>query len=118
MAALEYLAIAAGYRPLPLLARELWRFLDAMQGNVVCPAEDGKHCAIIEKIDRIIPPFAVRHLEPVDAQNLIEFPAVEGVPLAENVAALGAFKADAVNLSDVAANIPEAQKIFNEVGWK
>lgn len=47
-----------------------------------------------------------------------EFPAVEGVPLAENVAALGAFKADAVNLSDVAANIPEAQKIFNEVGWK
>ncbi|EEX08918.1 ferric iron ABC transporter, periplasmic ferric iron-binding protein [Ruegeria lacuscaerulensis ITI-1157] len=47
-----------------------------------------------------------------------EYPAVPGVPLAENVAALGEFKADDVNLSEVAKNIPEAQKIFNEVGWK
>ncbi len=47
-----------------------------------------------------------------------EYPAVEGVALADNVAALGAFKADDVNLSGVAKNIPEAQKIFNEVGWK
>ncbi|WP_171177675.1 Fe(3+) ABC transporter substrate-binding protein [Ruegeria sp. HKCCD8929] len=47
-----------------------------------------------------------------------EYPAVADVPLAENVSALGAFKADEVNLSDVAKNIPEAQKIFNEVGWK
>ncbi len=47
-----------------------------------------------------------------------EFPAVEGVALADNVAALGEFKADEVNLSEVAKNIPEAQKIFNEVGWK
>ncbi|MGV6805416.1 MAG: Fe(3+) ABC transporter substrate-binding protein [Ruegeria sp.] len=47
-----------------------------------------------------------------------EYPAVEGVELAENVAALGEFKADEINLSEVAKNIPEAQKIFNEVGWK
>ncbi len=47
-----------------------------------------------------------------------EYPAVEGVALADNVAALGEFKADDVNLSEVAKNIPEAQKIFNEVGWK
>lgn len=47
-----------------------------------------------------------------------EYPAVSGVELAENVASLGAFKADEVNLSVVAENIPEAQKIFNEVGWK
>ncbi|WP_170775502.1 extracellular solute-binding protein [Ruegeria lacuscaerulensis] len=47
-----------------------------------------------------------------------EFPAVEGVALADNVASLGEFKADEVNLSEVAKNIPEAQKIFNEVGWK
>lgn len=47
-----------------------------------------------------------------------EFPAVPGVALAENVAALGAFKADTVNLSEVAKNLPVAQKIFNEVGWK
>lgn len=47
-----------------------------------------------------------------------EFPAVEGVELAEPVKALGEFKADDVSLSDVAKNIPEAQKIMNEVGWK
>ncbi|TMV04781.1 Fe(3+) ABC transporter substrate-binding protein [Ruegeria sediminis] len=47
-----------------------------------------------------------------------EYPAVAGVAVAENVAALGEFKADEVNLSEVAKNIPEAQKIFNEVGWK
>lgn len=47
-----------------------------------------------------------------------EFPTVAGVPLSESVAKLGAFKADEVNLSAVALNLPEAQKIFNAVGWK
>lgn len=47
-----------------------------------------------------------------------EFPAVPGVELSESVAQLGEFKADAVNLSQVAKNVPEAQKIFNKVGWK
>lgn len=47
-----------------------------------------------------------------------EFPAVVGVPLSDSVAALGAYKADAVDLSAVAKNVPAAQKIFNEVGWK
>ncbi|WP_425044783.1 extracellular solute-binding protein [Primorskyibacter sp. S87] len=47
-----------------------------------------------------------------------EFPAVTGVELADPVKALGEFRADDVNLADVAKNIPEAQKIFNEVGWK
>ncbi|MDP5218378.1 Fe(3+) ABC transporter substrate-binding protein [Ruegeria sp. 2205SS24-7] len=46
-----------------------------------------------------------------------EFPAVEGVALAESVQKLGEFKADDVDLSAVAKNVPEAQKIFNEVGW-
>jgi len=47
-----------------------------------------------------------------------EFPAVDGVELADSVKALGEFKADEVNLSEVAKNLPEAQKIFNEAGWK
>ncbi|WP_170418120.1 Fe(3+) ABC transporter substrate-binding protein [Ruegeria atlantica] len=47
-----------------------------------------------------------------------EFPAVEGVALADSVQSLGDFKADEVVLSDVAENLPEAQKIFNEAGWK
>ncbi len=47
-----------------------------------------------------------------------EYPAVSGVGLSPSVAALGFFQADDVNLSEVAANVPAAQKIFNEVGWE
>lgn len=47
-----------------------------------------------------------------------EYPAVEGVELSPSVAALGDYKGDTVNLSDVAKNVPTAQKIFNSVGWK
>lgn len=47
-----------------------------------------------------------------------EYPAVSGVGLSPSVAALGFFQADDVNLSDVAKNIPTAQRIFNAVGWK
>ncbi len=47
-----------------------------------------------------------------------EYPVVEGVALADSVAALGTFKADGINLSEVAQNIPAAQAIFNQVGWK
>ncbi|MFA3916930.1 extracellular solute-binding protein [Ruegeria hyattellae] len=46
-----------------------------------------------------------------------EFPAVDGVALAESVQKLGEFKADEVDLSAVAKNVSEAQKIFNEVDW-
>ncbi|MFD3188757.1 extracellular solute-binding protein [Sedimentitalea sp. HM32M-2] len=47
-----------------------------------------------------------------------EYPAVPGVALSPAIAALGFFKPDDVNLSDVAQNIPAAQRIFNEVNWK
>ena len=47
-----------------------------------------------------------------------EYPTVEGVNLSASVQQLGDFKADDVNLTDVAANIPVAQEIFNSVGWK
>ena len=47
-----------------------------------------------------------------------EFPVVAGTPLAPSVESLGTFKADAVNLTDVAGNIPAAQEVFNAVGWK
>lgn len=46
-----------------------------------------------------------------------EFPAVPGVGLSPSVAQLGLFRPDAVNLSKVAKNLPEAQRIFNEVSW-
>ncbi|KNG93088.1 Fe(3+) ABC transporter substrate-binding protein [Pseudaestuariivita atlantica] len=47
-----------------------------------------------------------------------EYPAVEGVPLAPSVAALGEFKADPIPLSDIAANIGAAQNILARSGWR
>ncbi|MDK3017641.1 Fe(3+) ABC transporter substrate-binding protein [Pseudodonghicola flavimaris] len=47
-----------------------------------------------------------------------EYPAVPGVGLPASVAELGFFKPDDIDLSLVAKQIPDAQKIFNEVGWK
>lgn len=47
-----------------------------------------------------------------------EYPAVPGVGLSASVASLGMFKPDDVDLSAVAKNVPRAQEIFNEVGWK
>ncbi len=47
-----------------------------------------------------------------------EYPAVSGVGLSPSVAALGFFKPDDVDLSVVARNLPEAQKIFDAAGWE
>ncbi|GGX67149.1 iron deficiency-induced protein A [Tateyamaria omphalii] len=47
-----------------------------------------------------------------------EYPAVPGVGLSPSVAALGLFRPDNVDLTEVAKNVPTAQKIFNEVGWE
>ncbi|MEC3861792.1 extracellular solute-binding protein [Mesobacterium sp. TK19101] len=47
-----------------------------------------------------------------------EYPAVDGVPLDDAVKKMGAFKPDTVDLSKVAENLPEAQRIFNAVGWR
>lgn len=47
-----------------------------------------------------------------------EYPAVPGVGISPSVAALGIFKPDDVDLSAVAANVPLAQQIFNDVGWE
>lgn len=47
-----------------------------------------------------------------------EYPAVPGVALSPSVAELGMFRADSVDLSKVAKNLPTAQQIFNEVGWE
>jgi iron(III) transport system substrate-binding protein len=47
-----------------------------------------------------------------------EYPAVEDVALSESVAQLGDYIPDPVDLSAVALNLPTAQKIFDDVGWK
>ncbi|MEO0904396.1 MAG: extracellular solute-binding protein [Pseudomonadota bacterium] len=47
-----------------------------------------------------------------------EYPAVPGVGLSESVATLGLFRPDAVDLTEVAKNVPVAQQTFNTVGWE
>jgi len=47
-----------------------------------------------------------------------EYPAVPGVGISESVATLGFFKPDDVDASAIAANVPVAQKLLNEAGWK
>ncbi len=47
-----------------------------------------------------------------------EYPAVSGVAITDAVARMGFFRPDDVSLSAVAENIPQAQRIFNEIGWE
>lgn len=47
-----------------------------------------------------------------------EYAAVPGIALAKAPAMLGLFRQDDLNLSVLGENQPEAQKIFNEVGWE
>jgi ABC-type Fe3+ transport system, periplasmic component len=46
-----------------------------------------------------------------------EYPAVPGVGLAPSVAALGIFRPDVIELSEIADNIDAATRILNEVNW-
>lgn len=47
-----------------------------------------------------------------------EFPVVVGAALSPNVAALGAFRADELNLSALGENQAQAERIYNETGWE
>lgn len=47
-----------------------------------------------------------------------EYPAVPGVGISPSVASLGFFKPDDLDASKIAANVPAAQKLLNEAGWK
>ena len=78
-----------------------------------CPVRDRAACAVLsgEERDQLARSGRHRVLELAD-------PAVPGVGLSPSVAELGFFKPDDVDLSAVAKQIPTAQKIFNEVGWK
>lgn len=51
------------------------------------------------------------------ANQNFEFPVVEGVKVNEIAASLGTFERDTLNLSLLGENQPEAQRIFNEIGF-
>lgn len=65
----------------------------------------------------------LEYLSSDDAQEYFsagnnEYPAVSGVAITDAVAEMGFFRPDDVSLSAVADNIPDAQRIFNAVGWE
>ena len=47
-----------------------------------------------------------------------EYPAVMGVGLSESVAKLGIFRSDTVNLSALGKNQTQAQKLYDQIGYK
>jgi iron(III) transport system substrate-binding protein len=47
-----------------------------------------------------------------------EYPAVPGVGLSPSVAALGIFRPDTIDLSDIAANVEAAVTVLNTAGWE
>ncbi|MFO1106360.1 MAG: Fe(3+) ABC transporter substrate-binding protein [Amaricoccus sp.] len=51
------------------------------------------------------------------ANQNYEFPVVPGVPVNAIAASLGTFKRDELNLSLLGENQPQAQRIFNEIGF-
>ena len=59
-------------------------------------------------------------LHKLPPQNLEAEQSVLGGILLDNPAlnTLGAFKADEVSLTDVARNVPEAQRIFDRAGFR
>jgi iron(III) transport system substrate-binding protein len=52
------------------------------------------------------------------AKGSLEYPVVEGAELDPTIAALGEFKADAVNVNSYGENNPEAVQIADRAGWK
>ncbi len=47
-----------------------------------------------------------------------EYPAVPGTELSESVARLGLFRQDTINLARLGENQPEAQKLYDQIGYK
>ncbi|MEM9210036.1 MAG: extracellular solute-binding protein [Pseudomonadota bacterium] len=47
-----------------------------------------------------------------------EYPAVPGVGISPSVASLGFFKPDDLDATDIANNVPAAQRILTEAGWE
>jgi iron(III) transport system substrate-binding protein len=47
-----------------------------------------------------------------------EYPAVPGVGLSPSVAALGIFRPDVIELSEIADNVEAAVEVLNTAGWQ
>src|SRR5688572_23450999 len=61
-----------------LLAREPRIFFDAVERHFGGAAENGKHRAVFQKINRIIAPLAGCDHAAIEAENTVEFAPAEG----------------------------------------
>src|SRR5262245_2809279 len=77
MAALEDMAGGRNQRIGSLPARQLRLLDDTVKGGFGCAAEDREDRLLAELVDGVVPPFALGDFPAIDAENLIQLPAVE-----------------------------------------
>jgi len=70
-----------------------------------------------EEARRLIEFLAGDEAQRLYAETVYEYPVKPGVPVADIVAAWGAFKADDINLTILGDNNAEAVRIFDRAGW-
>src|SRR5579864_3709572 len=62
----------------PLPTRQPGILLDAVDGHFRGTAEHREHGTVLEEVDCVVAPLALRHLAPVQAENTIELAPIEG----------------------------------------
>ncbi len=62
--------------------------------------------------------LTTREAQEILALGNMEYPAVEGVPLHPALAAMGTFRAEAINGDQLAAHAAEALRIMQRAGWR
>ncbi len=77
-----------------------------------------KHAPHKENAIRFLEYLASESAQEYFAAGNDEYPVVEGVGLSATVTGLGEFKRDTINLRILGENQAEAQRIFNEVGYR
>src|SRR6185312_17050514 len=66
------------HRESALAARELRHLGDLEERHLAGAAEYGEHGTVRKMVDGVVAPFAGSDHAAIDAQDLVEFPAVEG----------------------------------------
>ncbi len=99
--------------------------------GVVFPNQDGrgthinvsgagvlKHAPHREAAVKFLEYLASEEAQHYFADGNNEYPVVDGVAANSVLERLGAFKADPLNIAVLGENQPEAQRIFDRVGWQ
>ena len=77
MPALQHQAIGIDHRPLTLPVSQFRLFLDRIKRYFARPLEDGKDRAVLEHVNRIVPPFACSNPLRITLEKRTEIVAIE-----------------------------------------